>query len=300
MEREPQTTAVKAIIQAALKEDIGARDLTVSALIPRDQQAKAEIVTHREGVIAGLPVAEAVFGLIDPKIRFQPLVKEGEKVYADKVIAFMEGPARGILSAERTALNFLGHLSGIATATALFTERIKGTQAKILDTRKTTPGLRQLEKYAVAVGGGVNHRMGLFDGVLIKENHLRMVSHRTAGAFGHLSAVEESVRLARQQSLKNTVIEIEVTTLDEFRKALAASADIILLDNMCLNDIEEAVRIRNALFRSRKEKRILLEVSGGITISNVRAVALSGVDRISVGALTHSAPSLDMALEIVG
>lgn len=288
------------LLTSALKEDIGARDLTVSALIPKDQTAKAEIIVHREGVIAGLPVAEAVFSLLDPKIRFQPLIKEGEKVFADKVIAFMEGPARGILSAERTALNFLGHLSGIATAAALFTEKIKGTQAKILDTRKTTPGLRLLEKYAVAVGGGVNHRMGLFDGVLIKENHLRMVSHRTAGAFGHLSAVEESVRLARQQSLKNTVIEIEVTTLDEFRKALAASADIILLDNMRLNDIEEAVRLRNALFRSRKEKRILLEVSGGITISNVRAVALSGVDRISVGAITHSAPSLDMALEIVG
>ncbi len=208
MEREPQTTAVNAlprtailpVLTAALKEDIGARDLTVSALIPKDQIAKAEIIVHREGVIAGLPVAEAVFSLVDPKIRFQPLVKEGEKVFADKVIAFMEGPARGILSAERTALNFLGHLSGIATAAALFTEKIRGTQAKILDTRKTTPGLRLLEKYAVAVGGGFNHRMGLFDGILIKENHLRMVSHRTAGAFGHLSAVEESVRLARQQS----------------------------------------------------------------------------------------------------
>ncbi len=275
------------LMTAALKEDIGPRDLTSLALISKARLAKAELIVRREGVVAGLPVAEWIFGLVDPKIRFQPMVRDGQRVYADKVVAFLEGPARGILAAERTALNFFGHLSGIATLTRAFVERVKGTSAKILDTRKTTPTLRSLEKYAVAAGGGVNHRMGLYDGILIKENHLRLVG-----------GVEKAVALARVPGQKPVPVEVEVTTLQEFRQALSAQADLILLDNMRLSEIQEAVRLRNAVGRTRGARKPLLEVSGGVNLTNVRLLALAGVDRISVGALTHSAPSLNVALEV--
>lgn len=278
---------VAALIVAALKEDIGPRDLTSLALVSKARLAKAELIVRREGVVAGLPVAEWTFGLVDPKIRFQPMVRDGQRVYADKVVAFLEGPARGILAAERTALNFFGHLSGIATLTRAFVERVKGTSAKILDTRKTTPTLRSLEKYAVAVGGGVNHRMGLYDGILIKENHLRLVG-----------GVEKAVALARVPGQKPVPVEVEVTTLQEFRQALSAQADLILLDNMRLSEIQEAVRLRNAVGRTRGARKPLLEVSGGVNLTNVRLLALAGVDRISIGALTHSAPSLNVALEV--
>lgn len=282
------------MIVAALKEDIGPRDLTTSALILKDQQAKAEIVVHREGVIAALSVAEWTFSQIDPKIRFQPTVRDGEKVYPDKAVAFLEGPARGMLMGERVALNFLGRLSGIATLTRLFVEKIKGTTAKILDTRKTTPTLRRLEKYAVEVGGGLNHRMGLYDGILIKENHLRL-----AGTVSETSAIEEFIQRARAAAGRKPMpVEVEVTRLQEFRQALSAQVDLILLDNMRLSEIQEAVRLRNAAARGRSARKPLLEVSGGVNLSNARAIALTGVDRISVGALTHSAPTLDVALEV--
>ena len=280
--------AVEPLIAAALKEDVGSRDLTSSALIPKGQLAKAEIVIRREGVIAGLQVAEWVFSLTDSKIKFQPTVKDGQKVYPDKAVAFLEGPARGILSGERTALNFLGHLSGIATLTRAFVEKVKGTSTKILETRKTTPGLRLLEKYAVRTGGGVNHRMGLYDGVLIKENHLRLAG-----------GVQKAVALAKAAGQKNVPIEVEVTNLNEFRQAVASKADLILLDNMKLAEIQEAVRLRNAVARSKGGAKPLLEVSGGVNLENVRPIALTGVDRISVGALTHSAPALNIAMEVV-
>ena len=294
MGREPsadpvilEKSALLPIISAALKEDIGSRDLTSAALIPKGQAAKAELIVRREGVIAGLSVAEWTFGLADPKIRFQPMVSDGQRVYADKVVAFLEGPARGILAAERTALNFFGRLSGIATLTRAFVERVKGTPAKILDTRKTTPTLRLLEKYAVTAGGGANHRMGLYDGILIKENHLRLAG-----------GVERAVAQARLPGQKPIPVEVEVTTLQEFRQALSAQADLILLDNMRLPEIQEAVRLRNAVGRTKGARRALLEVSGGVNLTNVRAIALAGVDRISIGALTHSAPSLNVALEV--
>lgn len=290
------------LIQAALKEDVGAKDLTSSALIAPDETAKAELVVRQEGIVAGLPVAEWVFGLAESKVRFKPTVRDGEKVYPGKAIAFVEGPARGVLAGERVALNFLGRLSGIATLTRVFAERVKDTGARIYDTRKTTPGLRLLERYAVAAGGGVNHRMGLYSQVLIKENHLRIVAARPP--VGGISPIEWSVARARERVQKGTVIEMEVTTLQELREALAAVPDVILLDNMRLADIQEAVRLRNAVARTRKVPgrpgpfRPLLEASGGVTLENVRAVALAGVERISVGALTHSAPSLDVALEV--
>jgi len=281
-------TAVEPLITAALKEDVGSRDVTSCALIPRGQVAKAEILVRRAGVIAGLQVAEWTFGAVETKIRFQPMAKDGQRVFPGKAVAFLEGPARGILAGERVALNFLARLSGIATLTRAYAEKVRGTPAKIYDTRKTTPGLRLLEKYAAAAGGGVNHRMGLYDGVLIKDNHLRLAG-----------GVERAVREARRNLQRETPIEVEVTNLAEFRQALGAKADLILLDNMKLTEIQEAARLRNAVGRSRRGKRIPLEVSGGVTLENVRAIAATGVDRISVGALTHSAPALDLSLEIL-
>lgn len=291
--------AVEPLIAAALKEDVGPRDLTSTALIPKGKMAQAEIIVRREGVIAGLQVAEWVFGAVEPKIRFKPMVKEGQRVYPDKAVAFLEGPARGILAGERVALNFLGRLSGIATATRLFVEKIKGTAAVILDTRKTTPTLRLLEKYAVSAGGGTNHRMGLYDGILIKENHLRLVERGLSpkGTVPETSPIEESVQRARAAAGRRPMpVEVEVTSLQELRQALSAKADLILLDNMRLAEVQEAVRLRNASYRNAP--RPLLEVSGGVTLANVRAIALTGVDRISVGALTHSADWLDIALEV--
>jgi nicotinate-nucleotide pyrophosphorylase (carboxylating) len=200
---------------------------------------------------------------------------------------------------ERTALNFVGHLSGIATLTRRFVDAVKPYRAAILDTRKTTPTLRLLEKYAVQTGGGVPHRMGLFDAVLIKDNHLRLVEGLSPKGTVPGSVVEQAVKKVRSVVSKEVPIEIEVKNLKEFRQALAAKADIILLDNMAVKEIAEAVRLRNAVLRSKKSVKILLEVSGGVTLENVKSIAATGVDRISIGALTHSAPALDVALEVV-
>ena len=297
--------AVLPLIIAALKEDVGARDLTSSAIIPKEHQAKGDLIVRQEGIVAGLQVAEWVFTQTDSRIRFKPMVPDGSRVFPGKVVAFVEGPARGILAAERTALNFLGHLSGVASLTRLFVEKVKRYRVQILDTRKTTPGLRLLEKYAVAAGGGAPHRMGLYDQVLIKDNHLQLVG-------GLVEAVQE----ARTKLQKDSVIEVEVNDLRQFRLALSAQADIVLLDNMKLADIQEAVRLRNAVgrgapaprhFLGSKEGaasvaryRPLLEVSGGVTLATVEAIAAAGVDRISIGALTHSAPALNVALELLG
>ena len=285
--------AVLPLIAAALKEDVGPRDLTSSVLIPKTKWAKADFVVREEGVAAGLAIVEWTFSLVDPQIRFKPNLKDGERVHPGKVVAYVEGPARGVLAAERTALNFFSRLSGIATLTRQFVDRVKKYKVQIMDTRKTTPTLRFLEKYAVAAGGGTLHRRGLFDQVLIKDNHLQLLgNHR-------LSAVELAVKEARRK-LQKAVIEVEVKNLQEFRLCLSAAADIILLDNMPLAEIQEAVRLRNAVARSKKERKPLLEVSGGVRLENVESIAAAGVDRISVGALTHSAPALDAALELLG
>lgn len=296
-----EKSQVLPLITSALKEDIGPRDLTASALIPHGETAEAQIVARQEGILAGLAVAEWTFAAVDPRIRFKPMVRDGERIYPEKAVVFLEGPARGVLVAERVALNFLGRLSGIATLTHAFVDEVRGTPAKIFDTRKTTPTLRFLERYAVSAGGGMNHRMGLYDQVLIKENHLRLVAKQP---LKHPSVIEQAVAQVRAAlrglSPKGTLpVEVEVTTLAEFRQALAARAEIILLDNMELRDIQEAVRLRDAVVRSRKARKILLEASGGVTLQTVRALAQAGVDRISVGALTHSAPAFNLALEVI-
>ncbi len=296
-----EKSAVLPLIAAALKEDIGAKDLTTAALIPPQRQVEAEMLVREDGVVAGLQVAEWTFAQVDPRIRFRPTVPDGSPVHPGKVVAFLEGPARGILTAERVCLNFLGRLSGIATLTRRFVEKVKPYRVQILDTRKTTPTLRRLEKYAVSVGGGVPHRMGLYDQVLIKENHLRLLEQGLSpkGTVPRISAIEQAVREARRKLQKGVAVEIEVTNLKEFRQALAAGPEIVLLDNVGLADIKEAVRLRNAVGRSKKGPKVLLEVSGGVNLENAVELAATGVDRISIGALTHSAQALNVALEVV-
>jgi nicotinate-nucleotide pyrophosphorylase (carboxylating) len=230
-------------------------------------------------VIAGLEVAQLVFQMCDPEVVFEPEVADGDRVSEGQVIARLSGSTRGILAAERTALNFLQRMSGIATLTAQFVAAVEGINVRIVDTRKTAPGLRLLDKYAVRAGGAWNHRVGLFDGVLIKDNHLR-----AAGGVG------EAVRRARSGAHHLVRVEVEVQTLEEVEEAIAADADVIMLDNMGLAEIEEAVRVVAG--------RCETEVSGGVTLEMVRELAECGVNYISVGALTHSAPALDLSLEI--
>lgn len=273
-------TTLRDLIRTWLLEDVGTGDVTTRAIVSPDQRGVAEIVVREAGVFCGVPVAEHVFAELDTELAFTSLVPEGSRVGPGTIVARLEGSLRSILTGERLALNLLQRLSGIATLTSRFVEAVAGTGVVILDTRKTTPGLRALEKYAVRVGGGRNHRFGLFDGILIKDNHIRAVG-----------SVREAVRLARERAPHSLVIEVEVTTLEELDEALAAGADWILLDNMDLETIRQAVQ--------RVAGRAKLEVSGGVTLDRIRAIAETGVDAISVGALTHSARALDISLEIV-
>jgi nicotinate-nucleotide pyrophosphorylase (carboxylating) len=280
---------INPLIELAIKEDIGGGDVTTDSLVPEWQTTRGEIMAKEPGIIAGLPVAHRVYQQIDKKVSFNPRVEEGARVLPGRILAEVSGPARSILSGERVALNFLQRLSGIATFTSLFVEKIKDYHAKIYDTRKTVPGWRTLEKYAVRVGGGLNHRMGLYDQVLIKDNHLKALE---AG-----QALAKGVRLAREKSPQWMLIEVEVEGLEELEEAIAAKPDIILLDNMTVEDLAMAVKI------IRQVKPLhppVVEASGGITLENVEAIARAGVDRISVGALTHSARALDISLEIRG
>ncbi|HUU54909.1 MAG TPA: carboxylating nicotinate-nucleotide diphosphorylase [Armatimonadota bacterium] len=273
-------TVVREIVARALAEDIGPGDITTLATIRPDAECRAEIVARAAGVIAGLGLARAVFHAVDAEISFDPAVRDGALVSDGLPIARLSGPTRAILTAERTALNFLQRMSGIATLTAQYVHAVEGTDTRIIDTRKTAPGLRLLDKYAVRMGGGRNHRVGLFDGVLIKDNHLR-----AAGGVG------EAVRRARASAHHLVKIEVEVQALEEVEEAVSAGADVILLDNMDLDDVRRSV----ALVSGRGE----IEVSGGVTLENVRALAECGVSCISIGSLTHSAPALDLSLEIV-
>jgi len=270
---------VREIVSRALAEDVGPGDVFTAATVAPEAQCRAEIVAKAEGVIAGLGVARATFHAVDPSIAFEAVVADGARVSTGTAVGRVTGSTRSVLTAERTALNFLQRMSGIATLTAQYVEAAKGTKARILDTRKTAPGLRLVDKYAVRMGGGSNHRIGLFDGVLIKDNHLR-----AAGGVG------EAVRRARAAAHHLLKIEVEVQTLEEVEEAIAAGADVILLDNMEIGEIAGAVK----LIAGRCE----IEVSGGVTLSTVRALAGTGVDYISVGKLTHSAPALDLSLEI--
>ena len=270
--------AIREIVARALAEDVGPGDITTAATVAPEAQCLAEIVAKADGVIAGLEVARAVFQAVDSGIVFEEVVADGARVAPNTVVARVAGNTRGVLTAERTALNFLQRMSGIATLTAQYVEAVKGTKARILDTRKTAPGLRLLDKYAVQAGGGENHRIGLFDAVLIKDNHLR-----AAGGVG------EAVRRAKAAH-RMLEVEVEVQTLEEVDEAIAADAEVILLDNMDLEEIRTAV--------ARVAGRCLIEVSGGVSLDTVRALAETGVDYISVGKLTHSAPALDLSLEI--
>jgi nicotinate-nucleotide pyrophosphorylase (carboxylating) len=272
---------VEDAVRAALHEDLGrAGDITSAATIPENRKATAKLVARKPGVIAGLACAAEAFRQLDPNISFQARTRDGERAAARQPLAEIAGDARAILSAERVALNFMTHLSGVATLTAAYAAKIAHTKAKIIDTRKTTPGLRALEKYAVRCGGGVNHRIGLDDAVLIKDNHIAVA--------GGIAPVLKAARAAVGHLVK---IEIEVDTLDQFAEVLkAGGADVVMLDNMDPAVMKRAVEMNAG--------KLVLEASGGVSLETVAKIAESGVDVISVGALTHSAPTLDIGLDI--
>ena len=271
------TDTLERIVHAALAEDIGSGDVTTDATVPADAVGTAALLVKESGVVCGLRVAEATFRALDPDIRLEAFASDGDVVEPPAVVARITGSERAILTGERVALNFFGRLSGIATLTRRYVDAVAGTGVAILDTRKTTPGLRALEKDAVAAGGGTNHRFGLDDAVLIKDNHLR--------AAGSLEAAVERVRAATDQP-----IEVECDTLAQVGEALEVGVDAILLDNMTLTELRDAVALTGG--------RARLEASGGVNLDTVRAIAETGVDEISVGALTHSARSLDVSLEL--
>ncbi len=268
---------IKAAVDAALAEDLGQGDITTEAVIPSDAQLKLVMVTRQDIVLAGLPVALDVFSRLTPDAEITVEAADGDRLKAGAVIARIEGPAAGLLSAERTALNFLQTLSGIATLTRAYVDCIDGTGVRLLDTRKTLPGLRALSKYASATGGAQNHRLSLDDGVLIKDNHIAV-----AGSVG------EATRRAKAAGLND--IEVECDTIEQVTEAIEAGAERLLLDNMAPDMLREAVRLTDG--------KIPLEASGGVTLKTIRAIAETGVDTISVGAITQSAPAVDIGLDL--
>ena len=277
--RPPSALQVEPVVRAALEEDLGrAGDITSQLTIPADKIATARFVARKPGRIAGLVCAEAAFRLVDPSVRFEALQPDGSEVTAGTVLATVTGPARSILTAERVALNFLGPLSGTATATAGLVKAVEGNKARIVCTRKTLPGLRALQKYAVRCGGGFNHRFGLDDAAMVKDNHVQ--------AAGGITAAVTRLRAGLGHMVK---IEVEVDRLDQLEEALAIGVDTILLDNMSDSDLRRAVALTNG--------RAVLEASGNVTLATVRAIAETGVDYISSGAITHSAPNLDIGLD---
>jgi nicotinate-nucleotide pyrophosphorylase (carboxylating) len=271
------TDTLERVVHAALAEDVGAGDVTTEATVAADAVGSAALLVKEPGVVCGLRAAEATFRALDPDVRFEAFASDGDLVEPPAIVARVTGSQRAILTGERVALNFLGRLSGIATLTRRFVQAVEGTGVNVLDTRKTTPGLRALEKHAVACGGGRNHRFGLDDAVLVKDNHLQ--------AAGSIGRAVELVRAATELP-----VEVECETLDDVREALDAGVDAILLDNMTLAELRESVALNAG--------RARLEASGGVTVDTIHAIAETGVDEISVGALTHSAPSLDVSLEL--
>lgn len=271
---------VDRIVKMALEEDIGSGDITTLITVPEDNYCRAVVIAKQRGIIAGQQLAWQVFASLDNVSEYGALVDDGSPVAPGDVIAEMTSPAHTILAGERVALNFLQRLSGIATLTSEYAILVSHTNARIVDTRKTTPGLRRLEKYAVTMGGGCNHRFGLSDGILIKDNHI--------AAAGGIKAAVGAAKSGAPHGLK---IEVEVSTLDELRQAIDVGADIVLLDDMPLEMMREAVSIANGA--------VLLEASGRVNKENVVAIAETGVDIISIGALTHSAPALDISLDFV-
>ena len=277
---------VKRLIRLAVREDLRTGDVTTEAMVPADLQARAKVVARQAGVMAGLPLILPILGEFASSPGVERSIRDGQEISPGQTLAVMAGPARALLSAERTVLNFLQRLSGVATLTRQFVKAVTGTPVRIYDTRKTTPGWRLLEKYAVKVGGGENHRMGLHDQVLIKDNHLTLMEKRGE------SLTEVIGRIRAEHP--DVTVEVEAGTERQLRGAVEAGADIILLDNMTPKELAAAAKVVESLVSG---KRPVLEASGGVDLANVRAIAESGVDRISVGALTHSAPALDIAVE---
>jgi len=277
----PSSQTIRKAVQAALAEDLGQGDATTAALFPKPVPARGTIVAHEAMTVAGVAAARQTFLAVDRSVKVVRTVRDGLTIERESPVLIVEGDARSLLMAERVSLNFLQHLSGIATLTARFCQAVRGYRVKILDTRKTTPGLRALEKWAVRLGGGRNHRHSLSDGILIKDNHLALAGHDVASAC----------RLAREGAAHGLKIEVEAQTLDEVRAALDGQADIILLDNMDVPSIRTAVDLIKG--------RALVEVSGGVTLATVREIAAAGPDFISIGALTHSAPAANLSMDIL-
>lgn len=270
---------IEDIIKNALIEDMNNGDITTDNLISQNDISEAEIIAKEDGILAGIEIAEITFKLLDKDMQFYRLKEDGQFLRKGDVIAKIKGKTRAILSGERTALNFLQRLSGIATKTRKFVDKVDKYKVRVADTRKTTPGIRVLEKYAVKLGGGSNHRYNLSDAVMIKDNHIRAVG-----------SIDKAIKLIREKVSHTVKIEVEVETIEEFKQALKAGADIIMLDNMSIEDMKEAVMINN--------KKVILEASGNININNIEEVAKTGVDVISVGGLTHSVKALDISLNI--
>jgi nicotinate-nucleotide pyrophosphorylase (carboxylating) len=287
---------VQQAVRRALAEDLGPGDVTSEALIPRQARGRAFIVCRAPGVVAGLTVAKEVFRQLKPSASFKPLTADGRRVRRGQKVAEIVGPVRTLLAGERTALNFIQRLSGVATLTRRCVEAVAGHDVKILDTRKTTPGLRTLEKYAVRAGGGTNHRMGLHDRVLIKDNHLNALLAETGG--DRLRAIGLAVQRARERVGKNLLIEVEVESLPMVEAAIAADADIIMLDNMTPAQMRQAARRVRAHRKKFRSRRPITEASGGVTPDKLSRIAATGVDTISLGILTHSAPAADYAMDI--
>jgi nicotinate-nucleotide pyrophosphorylase (carboxylating) len=277
---------IRPLVRLTLKEDLGHGDITSKWTVPKQARALGLIMTKEDAVIAGLPVAKLVFELVDQTLSFQAVTQDGARLGYGAVLAQIQGSARSILAGERVALNFLQHLSGVATLTSKYVAEVQGTSAKILDTRKTLPGLRYLEKYAVRMGGGTNHRMGLYDMVLIKSNHAEMAG-----------GIANAVRKIKRLNGKGTRVVAEVRNLNEATEALFAGPDRLLLDNMSLDKVREVVALVAASNQGR-EAKTETEVSGGVNLDTIRAIAQTGVDYISVGALTHSVQAIDLSLSL--
>lgn len=285
-----EAAACSRLVELALAEDLGTSgDRTSLSTIPADKAATAAFVARTVGVLAGLPTAALVCAAVDPTLQFTPAVADGTPVSKGVKLATVSGPLQSILVAERTALNFLQRLSGVATLTRTFVDLVAGTKAKVLDTRKTTPGWRLLEKYAVRCGGGTNHRVGLYDAILIKDNHI-------AGLGDPSTAVRRAVELARAYpGNAGLPVEVEVDSLEQLKQVLPVKPEIVLLDNMTTDDLRACVALRDAVAPG-----VQLEASGGVNVMSIRGIAETGVDRISVGAVTHSAVALDIGLDYVG
>ncbi len=290
---------VDTLIRLAIQEDIFTGDITSNILIPDNLVVKGSFVAKENGIIAGLPVVEYFFSKLNKGILLKQKVKEGAFVKKGETIAEVRGSAKTVLTGERIALNFLQRLSGIASLTKKFVDRIKPLKTSIMDTRKTVPGWRYLEKYAVAVGGGVNHRMGLYDQALVKDNHLDIMRSKLLyDVPANVSVIERAVSILKQETKKGILIEVEARNMDEVKDALKSCVDVILFDNMNIKQLKKAVKLVKGWKAVCKARLPLTEASGNITLENVRLVAQTGVDRISVGAITHSVKAMDISLEI--